>query len=328
MATYAFNEEAKKQFKAAGKTQRDFFDSFLAETPLKDHSSPWQAAGKQSRGVSRPAIVEFIDEINRLEIPFLGEDGHVHLDFAKHVVEAKKKPKIIREAGSSTEFMKTPPETTDLPDAAIDKLEQEQPPLGIGEDENTDPGASCSASSLATEGAGWADDSQGDDHGVFLNISAPWAPGRSWKLALLMTPFIGVAFFFIQGQSGSNERDGQVAGIPPNPTFRQQAASSVPAVLGGSVIDAVTNKPIVGVKLTLLDIDTESGGTPVCRTDPHGRFRFEGLSTTQHRQVELIALKSGYEPSRNHVWLGTHHFPVTFVKESHEEEATSGGGAK
>jgi hypothetical protein len=74
--------------------------------------------------------------------------------------------------------------------------------------------------------------------------------------------------------------------------------------LGGSVIDALTRKPLAGVKLTLPELKDLDGNTPTAFTDQAGQFRFDNLPPLPEIQTRLRAEKDGYEVTTSDPTLG------------------------
>lgn len=76
-------------------------------------------------------------------------------------------------------------------------------------------------------------------------------------------------------------------------------------VVAGQVRDSRSKAPVVGAVVTLLNVDTLAGRTPVATTDEHGRYRFDGLASKPHPQVRVQVRMDGYEASNTDQAFGT-----------------------
>ena len=120
------------------------------------------------------------------------------------------------------------------------------------------------------------------------------APSR-WRVR----PSLVAAGLIVAGAAGPFAGPGQV---PPPPAGVQTPVSSSPGAAGtpgaisGTVVDAVTRRPVVGAVVTLADLDDRLNVVPRMVTDARGRFVFRQLKPS--KGYFLGARRFGYAYTR------------------------------
>jgi carboxypeptidase family protein len=120
------------------------------------------------------------------------------------------------------------------------------------------------------------------------------APSR-WRVR----PSLVAAALIAAGPAGPIAGPGQVPPPPApvqTPVSSSPGAAGTPGAISGTVVDAVTRRPVVGAVVTLADLDDRLNVVPRMVTDARGRFVFRQLKPS--KGYFLGARRFGYAYTR------------------------------